>query len=459
MQFKINILKNTKGILVMGALLVATLATQAQTKIDGVGVVVGKNIVLDSDIVKFKKDLEDRTEGKVKISDCEMLEQLMMNKLLAHHAVIDSVTVSDEEVNSNVDRSIQYFTQQLGDLDKVLKIYGFNSEQELRKEIFRVQKENLLVDKEEKKITEKVDVTPEEVRIYYNGLKEKNELPEFPAEIEIAQIVLNAEPSKEEHERVVNKLNAIKKEIEEGASFRLKAIINSDDTSVGQNGGNLGAITKDSPFIKEFKEVAFSLDLNQISDPFKTIFGYHIVQLNAIKGNQRVVSHILLQPEITDAKVKETKEEIIKLKKDIEEGKITFEEAARKYSEDKETKNSGGLIINPQSGETRFDLTRMPPALYAVINDLKKGEITDPMYDETREGEKKYKIILMKDRADRHKADLVKDYVKVQRLALQKKKEEIIEKWAKEKIRDTYIKLGNDYKKCVFEKNWKKENN
>lgn len=459
MQFKINILKSTKGILVMGALLIASVATNAQTKIDGIGVVVGKNIVLDSDIVKFKKDLEDRSEGKIKISDCEMLEQLMMNKLLAHHAVIDSVTVSDEEVNGNVNRSIEYFKQQLGTLDKVLKIYGFSTEQELRKEIFRVQKENLLVEKEEKELTKKVDVTPEEVRIYYNGLKEKKELPEFPAEVEIAQIVLNAEPSKSEHDRVINKLNAIKKEIEEGASFRLKAIINSDDTSVGQNGGNLGAITKDSPFIKEFKEVAFSLDLNQISDPFKTIFGYHIIQLNAIKGNQRVVSHILIQPEITDAKVKETKDQITKLKKDIEEGKITFEEAVKKYSEDKDTKNNGGLIVNPQTGESRFDLTRMPPALYAVINNLKKGELTDPIYDETREGEKKFKIVLMKDRTDRHKADLVKDYVKVQRLALQKKKEETVQKWAKEKIKDTYIKLGKDYKKCVFEKDWKKENN
>ena len=457
MQFRIKALKNISSLIILAcfAFNVNTLKAQG-TKIDGVSVVIGKNIVLSSDISKFKQEFETQTEGKVKISDCEMLEQLMLQKLLAHHAIIDSVSVTDDQVSTKVARNIQYFTQQYGSEAKMVKAYGFNDVEDLKKEMYKVEKENALIAAEQKKITEKVTVTPEEVRLYYNGLKNKNELPEFQAEIQIAQIVLYAAPTKEENDRIIAKLTKIKKEIDEGSSFKLKAIIHSNDPTVSQNGGVLGNITKDTQFIKEFKEVAFSLDEGEISEPFKTIFGYHIVLLHKIKGKGREVSHILMQPEISDAKVTETKASVEKLRKDILENKITFEEAVKKYSEDDETKNNSGILMNPYTGETTWELTRMNPAIYERVNELKKGEITEPFYDETRTGEKMYKVILMRDRTDTHKAELVDDYVKVQRLALSKKKEETIEKWSKEKIKDTYIKIGDDHNKCNFNKNWKK---
>ena len=237
----------------------------------------------------------------------------------------------------------------------------------------------------------------------------------------------------------------------------MKAIINSDDPSVTQNGGNLGAITKETNFIKEFKEVAFSLDPNQISKPFKTDFGYHIIQLHEIKGNARVVSHILMKPEIPETKLTETREIAEKLIKDINSGKITFEEAVKEYSDDKETRNDGGLIVNPYTGESKFDLTGMDPALYARVAELKKGELTEVFFDENRSGDKMYKFIIMRDRTNTHIADLVEDYVKVQGLSLTKKKEETIDKWAKDKIKDTYIKMADSHRKCSFVKNWKKE--
>ena len=458
MPHKTKTLRYTKSLIFLLFLgLMSVTITAQKIKIDGVAVVIGKNIVLDSDIEKFKLEVERSSEGKIEISDCEMLEELMNQKLLSHHAIVDSVTVTEAEISNNVERSIQYFTQQFGDEDKVIKAYGFNDMNDLKKELATVQKENLLIEKEQQKITEKIDVTPEEVRLYYNGLKAKNELPEFPAEIELAQIVINAEPTQEENNRILAKLNQIKKEIEEGASFRMKAIINSDDPGVTQNGGKY-PVTKESNFIKEFKEMAFTLEINEVSKPFKSQFGYHLMQLHEIKGNTRIASHILMQPEIPDEKLKETKEEVTKIIKDVKSGVITFEEAVKKYSEDKDTKNNGGLIINPYSGESKFDLTRMDPALYARVNDLKKGEMTDPFYDEARGGEKMYKFILMRDRTNTHTADLVEDYVKVQQLALQKKKEEIIAKWSKDKIKDTYIKLNNVHNKCSFKKNWKKSN-
>ncbi|MCL7754420.1 peptidylprolyl isomerase [Polaribacter sp. Z022] len=435
------------------------LQTNAQkVKIDGVAVVIGKNIVLDSDIAKFKQEVELRSEGKVKISDCEMLDELMQQKLMAHHAVVDSVIVSDAEVSSRVDRSIQFFTQQYGSIEKVIKAYGFNDLDDLKKELTSVQTENVLIEKEQQNITEKVDVTPEEVRVYFNGLKEKGELPQFPAEIELAQIVIKAIPTKEENERIIAKLNSIKKEIEEGSSFKMKAIINSDDPGVTNNGGQY-TVTKESSFIKEFKEMAFTLDVGQVSKPFKSDFGYHIMQLHAIKGNTRIASHILMQPEVPDEKLNEIKEKAEKIILEIREGKITFAEAVKKYSNDETTKNNGGLIVNPSTGESKFDLTRMDPAFYARVSDLKKGEMTEPFYDEERSGDKMFKFIIMKNRTDTHIADIIEDYVKIQQLALQKKKEETITKWSKDKIKDTYIKIGAVHNKCTFSKNWKKEVN
>ena len=457
MQLKTTILKYTKITLLSAFLGLMSISTFAQkVKIDGVAVVICKNIVLDSDIEKFKQEIEVRSEGKIKISDCEMLEELMQQKLLAHHAIIDSVTVSDDEITSRVDRSVQFFTQQYGSVDKVIKAYGFNDLDDLKKELYTVQKENVLIEKEQQKITEKIDVTPEEVRLFYNGLKTKGELPEFSAEIEIAQIVINANPTKEENERILDKLNEIKKQIEDGANFKMKAIINSDDPGVTQNGGRY-EVTKESQFIKEFKEMAFSLDIGQVSKPFKSDFGYHLMQLHEIKGNMRVASHILMQPNVPDTKLTETRKKAEELVQDIKDGKITFEDAVKKHSEDKETRNNGGLIVNPYTGESTFDLTGMDPALYARVAELKKGEITDVFFDQNRSGEKMYKFIIMRDRTNTHTADLVNDYVKIQELALTKKKEETIDKWAKEKITDTYIKMADDHRKCSFEKNWKKE--
>ena len=454
MPFKIKVIKFISSLLL--AVFFIQNTTAQKIKIDAVGVVVGKNIVLDSDIEKFKLELENNSEGKIKISDCEMLEQLMLQKLLAHHAVVDSIVVSDAEVNSQVERNIQFFSQEYGSVEKVVEAYGFNDIEDLKTELFGIEKENSLIQKEQGQITENIDVTPEEIRIYFNGLKEKGELPEFPAEIQIAQLVLNAEASPEEIDRILKKLNQLKKEIEEGSSFKMKAIINSNDPGVTENGGRY-SIDKNSQFIKEFKETAFSLDVGQVSEPFKSQFGYHIIQLHEIRGETRIASHILLQPEIPQEKLDKTKEKLEKIVADIKSGEVTFNEAVRKFSQDTDTRNNGGLIVNPYSGESTFDLTRMDPALYARVNNLQKNEMSDIFYDEDRSGKKMYKVMIMKDRTNTHVADMVDDYVKVQNLALQKKKQETIAKWSKEKIGDTYIKISNEYQKCTFDKNWTKE--
>ncbi|MCF6212646.1 MAG: peptidylprolyl isomerase [Flavobacteriaceae bacterium] len=443
--------------LVLVVSMTTVVAQQKKIKVDGVAVVVGSNVVLDSDIEVYRKELETQSDNKVTITDCEMLEQVLQRKLLAHHAVIDSIEVVDEEINSRVDRKIENFKQQLGSEQKIIDFYGFNSIEDFKKEFFNVEKEATLISKMQSKIAEKISVTPEEVRNYFKSLEKNGNLPNFGAEIELAQIVLKIEPSKKAVQDVLARLKEYKKEIENGSSFRMKAILYSNDPAVTTPGGDIYTITRESGFVKEFKEAAFSLDEGEISEPFKTDFGYHILKVEKIKGKMRDVRHILLQPEIDDESLQKAKDSLKQIKTDIILKKITFEEAAFKYSTDKETKNNNGLLINPMTSDSKFDLTRMDPTLYARVSNLAKGEMTSVYYDENREGEKMYKIILMKDKIPAHVANLVKDYEKIQNLALQKKRQEAINKWVKANIIDTYIKVNNTYKKCNFEFNWKKE--
>ncbi|MCK0131728.1 peptidylprolyl isomerase [Flavobacteriaceae bacterium F08102] len=433
--------------------------TTSRVKLDGVAAVVGKNIVLDSEIAAFKLSIEQESEGKVTVSDCEMIEQIMHRKLLAHHAVVDSLEVTEAEVQGIVNQKIAYFLSELGSEENLYRYYGFDDMDELRTEFINVEKESRLIQKMRQNITKDVSVTPEEIRNYFNSLKEQNNLPEIGAEVEIGQIVINAKSSEEENQRVIDKLNELKKEIQNGSSFKMKAYLNSDDPAVSGNRDGQGGkytITRESGFDTDFKEQAFSLEEGEISKPFKTLFGYHILRVDKIRGKQREVSHILIQPEITEEELRRDRDTLTMIKNKVLSGEMTFEEAVKKYSEDKETKATYGLLMNGETNDSKFELTRMDPTLYARISSLKVGEFTEPFYDETVQGLKMNKILYIKSRTESHIADLGKDYVKIQNLALQKKQNEAIAKWVKEKIPETYIKLNNQYKDCDYENNWLK---
>ena len=431
--------------------------TQQKIKLDGVATVIGKNIVLDSEIEAYKLQLLQQSEGKQEISTCDMLEQIMDRKLLSHHAVVDSIVATDAEVSSRVDRKISMLLQDLGSEERLIKFYGFNDMADFRKDFLGVEREAVLIERMQQKLTEKVDVTPDDVRNYYKSLEDKGNLPEFGAEIELAQIVLYAKPSNKEINRVLDKLKEIKQEVANGESFTMKTILYSEDPGVTSNKG-FYTITKESGFVKEFKEAAFSMDEGEMSDPFVSDFGYHILEVEKIRGKQRDVRHLLMRPVVEDTEKGKTKDSLNQIRKDILTYKLTFEEAVRKYSEDLETKSNDGLLVNPQTSDTKFELTGMDPTLYARISDLKQGDITDVFFDETREGEQMYKIMYIKKKVPAHTADINEDYVKIQNLALQKKQQETIDKWAKDILKDTYIKINEGYKKCTFKNNWAKIN-
>jgi len=325
----------------------------------------------------------------------------------------------------------------------------------LRDELKKIKKESLLVEREQAKIVENIQVTPEEVRIYFNSLVENDALPEFSSEVVLAQLVLNIEPSAEAVQEVKDRLSILRQEVLDGASFRMRAIMNSDDPAVTENGGKY-EIERETNFVKEFKEAAFSLDVNEISEPFESDFGYHILQVEEIRGQKVIASHILIQPDVSSEELNQTKRQLEGIRTDILLGRMTFEEAVAEFSQDDNTKLSKGILMNTQTKDSRFDLTRMDPTLYARISSLNQGDMTDVFYDETRNGEKMYKIMMMVELMPSHQADMKQDYVKIQNLALQKKRQEEIDNWASEKIYDTYIKLNDSRKACNFKNNWSK---
>ncbi len=461
MQLKMENSKYMNKLFIFVYISLFTINIQAQKKkIDGVAAVVGKNIVLYSEVKAAKMQVEQENENTT-ITECEIIDKILTDKLLAHHAVVDSIEVDEATIQSEVERKIAYFKRQLQTDEKMLEFFGFNNLIDMKKELFSVEKETNYVRRMKAKITENIDVTPEEVASYFRSLKDKGNLPEFGTEVVIGQIVIDAQNDKKANQVLIDKLNKIKKDIEDGASFRMKAILYSKDPAAAGDGEGAGGLyrgmTTETPFVKEFKEVAFSLEEGEISEPFKSQFGYHILRVEKIKGKQRDVRHILLQSEISDEMLDKAKDSLQQIKIDILTNKLTFEEAVKKYSSDKETNKNRGLLINPMTNDIHFELSRMDPALYARISSLKVGDISDVFYDETREGKKMYKIMIVKEKIESHIANLDKDYVKTKKLALQKKKQETISEWIKEKIKDTYIKIHEQYKNCNYEYNWLKK--
>ncbi|MBQ4803867.1 peptidylprolyl isomerase [Aquimarina sp. MMG015] len=425
-------------------------------KIDGVAAVIGEYVILESDITIAYQQLISEGVSAADVSRCELAGSLFENKLYAHHAVQDSVIVSDAEVNSMVDQQLSYMTRELGTIDKVLKFYRKESEADFRKELFEINKGNRLAEQMRSKIVEDVEITPEEVREFFDEIPE-DERPLFGTELELAQIVIDPKIPDEEEQKVVDRLKQFRTDIvENGSSFATKAVLYSQDPGSKSKGGKY-TLNRQTPFAKEFKDVAFSLQVGEVSEPFKTDFGWHIIQLDKIRGEEIDVRHILLIPDVTRESVEVAQKLVDSVRAAVVSGTIGFKEAARKFSNEKETKEDGGQLLNPTTGDTRFELTKIDPILYDQVSKLKTNEVSLVIPDQDRQGRKKFKLITVLNRFDEHIADYSKDYLKIQELALRKKQIEAIRAWQEEKINDTYIKINGEYRDCEFSGNWLKK--
>jgi peptidyl-prolyl cis-trans isomerase SurA len=433
-----------------------TLSSQQKIKIDGLAAVVGDFIILDSDIDKTLIDLQSQGVATDNLDKCSLLGKLMEDKLYAHHAEQDSLEIDNQQIFNYVDQTIEYFINQLGDIDKVLEFYKKEDEQTFRQELFEINKVNQLSQKMQSKIVDEIEITPEEVKQFFNNIP-RYDLPIFGAELEISQIVVKPEVSETEKNKVIDRLESIRDDVViNGSSFATKAILYSQDPGSRSTGGKYTLNRNRPQMVKEFRDVAYRLKENEVSEPFETEFGWHIVKVDRIRGQEVDVRHILLTPEISPDAMAEAKKKVDLIRKRVVDGELTFQEAAKSFSDEKSTKNNGGVLINPTTGDTRFELTKIDPVLYNQIQRLGDNEISSPLLEQDRQGNQSYKLIMVSDRFDEHVADYSKDYIKIKELALKEKQLTAIQKWMNEKIIDTYISVNDQNKQCNFANKWLK---
>ena len=459
MQYRIKNFKFiTKSLVIFLAATLSLHAQENKKKIDGVVAVVGEYVVLDSDVDKMYIELESQGVSTDNFSRCNLMGKLLEDKLYAHNAIQDSITVSNDEVESAVNQQIEYMKSQVkGDIDKVLKFYKKDDEIAFRKELFDLVKTNKLSGLMTRKIVENVEVSPEEVYTFFNEIPEKDR-PTFGAELKVSQIIIKPKTPQVEIDKVIDKLKQFKADVlDNGASFASKAVLYSKDEGSRPTGGKYTVNRKKPRFVKEFREAAFSLEEGEISEPFKSEHGYHILMVDKIRGQEVDVRHILLMPEVSNVNLEDAKKLADTIRKRIIDKEITFQKAALEFSDEKETKFDGGKLRNPETYDHNFELTKMDPSLYSQVINLEEGIVSDPILEYDRTGKAFYKILLISDKKEEHIAEYGKDFLKIKELAKKEKQIKTVADWQTEKIKDTYIKITGEYRDCEFTNNWLKK--
>lgn len=423
-------------------------------RIDGIVGIVGNYVVLDSDIDNTFIQAKATGYDTSKLSRCELLGTLLENKLFSHQAIQDSIVVTDDEINGMMDSQIDRMVEQAGSIDNVVKYYNKKNYEEFRGYFFDIMKENQLASRMQEKLTSDVKITPEEIRQFYNNIP-KDSLPMIGDQLELSEIVMKPVITKEERQAVIDKLNEIRQDVIDGSSFSGKAYMYSEDKASLQTGGFF-SLDKKSQFVKEFKDMAFSLKEGEISKPFETEFGYHIILLERIVGKNLEVRHIVMSPKPSQESLDKAKKDLDDLRIRILNKEITFADAARQYSQQKETKQSGGIITD-KNGDTRFELNRMEDRImYSMVSNLKVGEIS-PTTQVADGNNSQYRIIQVTNKIPQHVADFSNDYMQIRNVALRSKQNEVVAKWISDTVDDTYIQINDEYQNCKFKSNWLKK--
>jgi len=448
--------KNIALLAVFIGLMFNTLQAQEKKRLDGVIAVVGEHIILDSDIDKGYSEAKAVGADISDKSRCFFLKSLIENKLYAHHAVQDSLVVTDLEVNNFIDEQSDRMVEYYGSMDNTLKAYNKKTYEDFRTYFFEIVKSNKLQDEMQKKIVDNIQITPEEIKQFYNNIP-KEELPLIGRQVELSEIIIKPEITKDEKQKVIDRLKAIKQDVlEHGASFSSKVFAYSEDPGSIQSGG-LYTITKKDKFAKEFKDVAFSLKEGDISDPFETEFGYHIIYLEKIDGPKLTTRHILISAKPTAEALVAAKEKASKIKTSILNKEMTFAQAALSLSDNYDTRSNGGIVVNPNSGDTKFEVNKIEdPVLYSMISNLDLNGVSEPrlISDPRSKDSQYYRILNVTAKYDEHPADYTIDFLKIREVALATKKKEALDKWVKKNIKNTYIYIADDYKNCDFMQEW-----
>ncbi len=422
--------------------------------VDQIVAIVGNDPILKSDIENefIRAQSEDRISASLDYK-AVILEELLMRKLLLAQAQLDSITVSEMEVENQLNQRIEVFIKRIGSKEKLEK-YFQKSIVEIKDEFRDEIKNGMITQRMQATITGHVRVTPSEVRHFYRSIP-KDSLPEIPTEMEIQQIVVKPKISDAEKERIRERLREFRDRILKGESFATLAVLYSEDPGTASKGGELGYTTR-ARLLPEFANAAFNLKPGKISKIIQTEYGFHIIQLIDRKGEAINVRHILIKPKISEKERETALLRLDSISQGIKDKKGDFETAALYFSEDNNTKNNGGLIVDRETSNSRIPLAALPSAISKQIKNLRVGDISKPFLDKTRTGDE-YKIIKIKAIHEAHKANLNDDWSSFEQMLIAKKSEKVMEKWIQSKLETTYIRIDDKYKKSNFRyKGWVK---
>lgn len=416
--------------------------------IDRVVAIVGKNTVLQSEIETQLLQMRAQGTPVGANMNCQILEELLEQKLMINQAVIDSIEVSDSDVEMEMNSRLQYFIRQIGS-EQALEEYYNKSLLEIKEDLRDIVRDQLVTREVQQEIAGSITVTPSEVRSFFNRLP-ADSLPMINSQVELRQIIKYPEYSETEKFEVKDRLNQLRQRIAGGDDFSTMAILYSQDPGTSRKGGELGFVSK-TDVVPEFANVAFSLKDNRVSQVFESEFGFHIVQLIERRGDLVNVRHILMVPTASAEAKEKAKKQLDSLTQAIRLDSINFRLAAAKYSDDKDTRMSGGLLINPNTGSSRFELDQLNPADYVAIRDLKIGEISNTFETKDDKGKPVYKIIYLASQTKPHRANLKEDYDILQEMALMDKRMKAVDDWVKEKQKRTYVRIDDAFKNCTFQ--------
>jgi peptidyl-prolyl cis-trans isomerase SurA len=418
--------------------------------VDGISAVVGDEIVLESDILEQQNYAIQ--QGAAQTNKCEFMEQILSNKLLIYKAKKDTL-IQDRTAAIRAQAGDKYnqILSQFPSERAMLDAYKFRSSYEMKNVIEKMDIDNYYGQAKYALITDKVNITPNEVTDFYNAFK--YQLPQVKDEVVLSKIVMFPKLTDAHKQEIIDKLKKIKQDILNGETFENKARIYSDDPGSAANGGLYTNIGR-GKMVKIFEATALNLQEGEISDPVESEFGFHIIQLVKKSGKLYDARHILLKAEPNAEEIAAAKAEMEQIRKDILEGKITFKDAAYKYSDDKNTKFNAG-VIPAEDGSDRQEKINLPATVAYQIAGLNKGDLTEVFMDELNQ---KKAVVLMKvnDIIPEHSLDIATDFERIKSFALNKKKNEVLEKWVKENLADTFISLDNRYKDCQFKTDWNK---
>lgn len=417
--------------------------------IDQVIWVIGDEPILYSDV---ENEIQRRKYEKTPIEGdpyCTIPEQIALQKLFIAGAKLDSLTVSDATVDQQVDARIRYFIGQIGSKEK-LEEYFNKPLNKIKEEMANNVRDQLLMQQMQQHIVSGVRISPQDVKRYYDKMP-KDSIPNIPEMVEVQIIGLYPEITAAEEERIKSQLRDFREKIESGTyQFSTLAILYSEDRGSALQGGELGFMTK-GKLVPEFANMAFSLyDKSKVSRIVKTEFGYHIIQLIERKNDQVNCRHILLIPKIGLKEKEEASNKLDSIASAIRKEETTFGEAVKSFSEDENTKQNEGLMINPQNGTTKFQLQHLPSDIAKVIYTMKEGEISAPFTYKNESGKEMVCVVRLKSRIKAHKANPQDDYQELKDMVTASKNQELIEKWIKEKQQETFILISPEYKNCEF---------